>query len=205
MADVQKFKRRLHSCQVPYKTARLKEHYEPVVCHRDEEVVLKESVYDEYTNHFCDPQQSLFSRAVVGKMVKRAFPQVRSRRLRIAGRVAQHYTGIRLATLAQPTATTAAHQPRLNSAKTEPQSSDTLGRSSTPSPSSSSSSSSFDCSERRCVLEELSDLTSSWDSVCADVGPSGLDQGRRSSLVAWAESIIEPPSPPPLAPIASQT
>ncbi|ELR20714.1 uncharacterized protein ACA1_054600 [Acanthamoeba castellanii str. Neff] len=58
--------------------------------------VSKSSVYKAYVDMcHCEGRPTLFTRAVVGKMVKRAFPDVRTKRRGPRGRVTQHYIGLR--------------------------------------------------------------------------------------------------------------
>jgi hypothetical protein len=58
--------------------------------------VSKSSVYKAYVDMcHCEGRSTLFTRAVVGKMVKRAFPDVRTKRRGPRGRVTQHYIGLR--------------------------------------------------------------------------------------------------------------
>jgi hypothetical protein len=56
----------------------------------------KSSVYRAYVD-MCrsEGRQTLFTRAVVGKMVKRAFPDLRTKRSGPRGRVTQYYLGLR--------------------------------------------------------------------------------------------------------------
>jgi hypothetical protein len=58
--------------------------------------VSKSSVYREYVD-MCrrEGRPALFTRAVVGKMVKRAFPDVRTKRSGPRHRVTQYYLGLR--------------------------------------------------------------------------------------------------------------